>query len=71
MSHYNLKIAVKYEKDGKTQNRFVRVGALFENFNRETGEKYFTAKLDFPVGVTEMVAFPPKPRDEDAEGASS
>ncbi len=31
---------------------------------------YYTIKLDFPVGVTEMIAFPPRPRDEsDASGA--
>ena len=31
---------------------------------------YYTIKLDFPVGVTELIAFPPRPRDEsDASGA--
>ncbi len=54
--------------DDKT--RYPRVGVLFENHNRETGEVYYTIKLDFPVGVTEMIAFPPRPRDEsDASGA--
>ena len=62
MTHYTITAPVK-GKDDKT--RYPRVGVLFENHNRETGEIYFTLKLDFPVGVTELVAFPPKNRDED------
>lgn len=60
-THYTITAPVK-TKDGKT--RYPRVGALFENTNRETGEIFYSIKLDFPVGVTEMVAFPPKPKDE-------
>ncbi len=61
-NHYTITAPVK-SKDGKT--RYPRVGVLFENHNRETGEVFYTIKLDFPVGVTELVAFPPKPRDEE------
>ena len=39
---------------------------LLRNHNNETGEEYFTVKLDFPVGATELLAFPPKPRDVQA-----
>ena len=66
MTHYTITAPVT-GKDDKT--RYPRVGVLFENHNRETGEVYFTIKLDFPIGVTELVAFPPRPRDEnDASG---
>ena len=61
MAHYTITAPIK-GKDDKT--RYPRVGVLFENHNRESGEVYYTIKLDFPVGVTEMIAFPPKPRDE-------
>jgi hypothetical protein len=53
-------------RNGKTETRFRRVGAIFENARRETGEITFSVKLDFPVAVTELVAFPPRP-DDDAE----
>ena len=67
MAHYTITAPVK-GKDDKT--RYPRVGVLFENHSRETGEVYYTIKLDFPIGVTELVAFTPKPRDEDnASGA--
>ena len=39
---------------------------MFENTNRETGEVYFNIRLDFPVGATELLAFPPKDRDAQA-----
>ena len=69
MAHYTITAPVT-GKDDKT--RYPRVGVLFENHNRETGEVYYTIKLDFPIGVTEMVAFPPRPRDENDEpGAAS
>ena len=62
MAYFTITAPVK-GKDDKT--RYPRVGVLFENHNRETGEVFYTIKLDFPVGVTELVAFPPKPRDDD------
>ena len=43
------------------------MGALFENHKRDTGEVYYTIRLDFPVGATEMVAFQPKPKDDGEE----
>ncbi|WP_420012127.1 hypothetical protein [Tateyamaria sp.] len=61
-THYTITCPVK-GKDDKI--RYPRVGALFENHNRATGEVFYTIKLDFPVGATELVAFPPKP-DGDA-----
>ena len=68
MAHYTITAPVTGTDD---KTRYPRVGVLFENHNRETGEVYYTIKLDFPValynfplGVTEMVAFAPGPRDE-------
>ena len=68
MAHYTITAPVTGTDD---KTRYPRVGVLFENQNRETGEVYYTIKLDFPVtlynfplGVTEMIAFPPRPRDE-------
>lgn len=62
-TYYTANIVTK-GKDGK--NRFHRVGALFENTNRNTGEIYFTLKTDFPVIVNEeLVFFAPKPKSDD------
>ena len=61
--HYTLHVPVEGKDNIK---RYPRVGVLFHNHNSETGEEYFTIKLDFPVGATELLAFPPKPRDVQA-----
>ncbi len=72
MTHYTVTVPIK-GKDERTHYR--RVGAMFENHNRNTGEVYYSIKLDFPVGATEMLAFPPRaeggeaPEPEDSEGA--
>ncbi|MYG26979.1 MAG: hypothetical protein F4213_13310 [Boseongicola sp. SB0677_bin_26] len=58
MAHYNVVVPVE-GGDGKI--RYRRVGALFENVNRESGETFYKLKLDFPVGATEFLAFPPRP----------
>ncbi|WP_170565715.1 hypothetical protein [Ruegeria atlantica] len=66
MAHFTITIPVKGKDD---VTRYRRVGVLFENHNRDTGEVFYTIKLDFPVGVTEMVAFPPRPKeDQDPSG---
>lgn len=44
----------------------LRVGTIFENARRETGEVFLSVKLDFPVAVTELVGFPPRPEDDPA-----
>ena len=62
MAHFTITVPVK-GKDNTV--RYPRVGALFENHNRTTGEVFYTIKLDFPVGAVEMVAFPPKPKEDD------
>lgn len=59
MSHFTLHVPVA-GRDGI--KRFPRVGAMFEDRNRETGEVFYTLKLDFPVGATELLAFAPRPR---------
>lgn len=64
--HYTLHVPVEGTDKVK---RYPRVGVLFRNHNNETGEEYFTIKLDFPVGATELLAFPPKEREAQAADA--
>lgn len=64
MTNYTLTVPVKFTKDEKEQTAFRRVGAVFENTKNDTGETFLTIKLDFPVGVTELVAFQGKAQDE-------
>ncbi|WP_282610810.1 hypothetical protein [Pelagibius sp. Alg239-R121] len=66
-NHYVLTVPVEYQDNGTTKTTFRRVGVVFENTRRDTGETFFNIKLDFPVGVTEMVAFQPKANDEFGE----
>lgn len=65
MTTYTLTVPYEFTRNGETQRRFRRVGAVFENTRRETGETFLSIKLDFPVAVTELVAFRPTPRGED------
>ena len=68
MSRYTIVVPVAAGE--KTHYR--RVGALFENVNRETGETWFRIDMDFPVAATEMLAFPPRPRGDDgADGGGA
>ncbi len=57
MTTYTVTVPVEYQKNGRTERSFRRVGAVFENTRKETGETFLSIKLDFPVGVTELVAF--------------
>jgi len=66
MTNYALTVPVKFTKDGKEQTTFRRVGAVFETAKNDTGETFLSIKLDFPVGVTELVAFLPKTQGEDS-----
>ena len=59
MTHYVLTVPVTYKRDDQERTRFARVGAVFENHRRDTGEVFLSIRLDFPVGATELVAFPP------------
>ena len=63
---FTLTVPVTFKKDGKDQTSFRRVGAVFEN-TRENGETVLSIKLDFPVAVTELVAFPPKADGNDGQ----
>lgn len=65
-THYTLHVPVEGKDNIK---RYPRVGVMFENHNTETGEVYFSVKLDFPVGATELLAFPPKEREAQAGDA--
>ena len=67
MTAYTLFVPVEYQKAGRTEKSYRRVGAAFENTRRDTGETFLSIKLDFPVGVTELVAFQPKGRDDDEQ----
>lgn len=60
MTHYTLYVPVAFKDNGADKTSFRRVGALFQNARRDTGEVFYSIKLDFPVGATELVAFPPK-----------
>ena len=64
MTRYNLTVPVTFTQNGQEKTRYQRVGTVFENL-RDNGDKLLSIKLDFPVGVTELVAFPPKDRDDD------
>lgn len=61
--HYTLTVPVEYQKDGSTQTRFQRVGVMFRNTRRDDGMEFFSLKLDFPVAVSELVAFPPSAKE--------
>lgn len=62
--HFIATVPVTYkDAQGQEKTRFNRVGALFENSRRDSGEVFYQLKLDFPVGVTELVIFPPNSRE--------
>lgn len=63
---FTLTVPIAFKKDGKDQTSFRRVGAVFENI-RDNGDVVLSIKLDFPVGVTELVAFPPKADGDDGQ----
>ena len=65
MTNYIITVPVKYTQDGQEKTKYTRVGAAFENTKKDTGEVFLTLKLDFPVGVTELVAFQPKPKGDE------
>jgi len=63
--HYKAVVPVSM---GKDRTRYVAVGVMFENTTR--GERtYFRLKLDFPVAVTEILLFPPRPETGGEGGA--
>lgn len=62
MTNYILTVPVTFTKDGKEQTSYRRAGAVFENTKKGSDETFLSIKLDYPVGVTELVAFIPKPK---------
>ncbi len=68
ITNYILTIPVAYtDKADVEKKTFRRVGVVFENTRNDgSGEKLLNIKLDFPIGVTELVGFPPK-ADETAD----
>ena len=66
MIRYTLAVPVEdTTRDGAQKTACRRVGAVFENARRDTGEIVFFVTLDFPVGATELVAFPPRRQGEE------
>ena len=66
-NHYSLHIPVEGTDNKK---RYPRVGVMFENVKESTGETYFTLRLDYPVAVTELLAFTPKFSDGQGNGGA-
>ena len=62
MKRWNVVASYKTSGD---KTRYSRVGAMFENTSRKTGETYYAIKLDFPIGVTDLVAFTPQAKNGD------
>ena len=59
-TRYILTVPVEFQANGAAKTAYRRVGAVFENAKRDTGETFLSIKLDFPVGATDLVAFQPK-----------
>lgn len=64
---YILTVPVKYTVNGEEKTKYTRVGTPFENTKKDTGETFLSLKLDFPVAVTELVAFQPKPKGDEKD----
>ena len=65
-SHLVIKAVVKFEQDGKQQERWTKVGALLPN-----SKGGYTVKLDLiptNLATTDLVALPPKEREDREEG---
>ena len=63
-NHYVATVPVKYtDGEGRERTRFQRVGAMFRNTRGADGSEFFSLKLDFPVGVHELVMFPPSAKE--------
>lgn len=58
---YDVCVPVKYQKGGEERTAFRKVGAAFPN---KKGDG-FNLRLDYPVAVTELCLFTPKPRDNE------
>ncbi len=67
MAYYNIVVAVTRGE----RTFYNKVGALFENHSNETGERYFKMVLDYPVGATELLAFPPRADEEASSEAEA
>ena len=63
MTHYVLTVPVTYTRDGEEKTSYRRVGAIFQNQRKGSDETLLQVRLDFPVGATELVAFPPRSGD--------
>ena len=66
MTTYTLTVPYEFTRNGGTERRFRRVGTVFENTRRgaQHSETFLSLKLDFPVAVSELVAFQPNSRED-------
>ena len=62
MNRYILTVPYEFQRNGKTETRFRRVGAIFENARRETGEVFLSVKLDSPSPSPSSSPSRPGPR---------
>lgn len=67
MTHYNVVVAFE-GSDGRT--RYTRVGVMFENRRKDTGEPWYKIQMDVPVATQELLAFPPR-EGEAEDGADA
>lgn len=66
----NITVPVTYTKSDEEQTRYQRVGVMFIN-ERDNGDPVYSIRLDYPVGVTELVGFTAKERDDDDTTANA
>ena len=62
---YVLTVPRTYKSGGEEKTSYTRVGSVFVNNKKDSGEEFLRIKLDFPVAVEEMVAF--RPNDKTIE----
>ena len=61
-NRFNAVVPVKGSDD---KTRYTRVGTLWQN--EKDGQTFFKLDLDFPVGATEILAFPSKEKNGDED----
>ena len=62
-TRYTVTVPVNFKKDGQDRTSFRRVGVAFVNERNDGKGEILNIKLDFPVGVDELVCFPPNDND--------
>lgn len=68
MSETNMYVLKGARRDREGTPRYTGIGVMWRNMSQD-GETYFRIQLDYipsDLAATEILAFPPKPRDGDA-----